>query len=121
MLFAERVLPDLIDAALASHDPTAIASANLLQSWSKNSDATDTGAILFQLWYQLYVADPTSPRSTSWGSEYPAFRIEWADAKPLETPIGLAEPVRGVGYLIAAATGNRRRRAAYPRRRATEN
>jgi acyl-homoserine-lactone acylase len=104
MLFADRVLPDLIPAARASGDPIAIAAANVLDSWSKNSDATDTGAILFQLWYQLYVSDPSSLRSTSWGSEYPAFRIEWTDASPLTTPVGLEDPGRSVSYLIAAAT-----------------
>jgi acyl-homoserine-lactone acylase len=104
MLFAERVLPDLIQAASKSSSTTATAAANVLKSWSQNSDATDTGALLFQLWYQLYVADPSSPRSTSWGSEYPAFRIEWSDADPLSTPIGLADPNSSVKYLIDAAT-----------------
>jgi acyl-homoserine-lactone acylase len=98
MLFADRVFPDLIPVARASGDPIAIAAANVLDSWSKNSDATDTGAILFQLWYQLYVSDPSSLRSTSWGSEYPAFRIEWTDASPLTTPVGLEDPGRSVSY-----------------------
>jgi len=103
MLFAERVLPDLIQAASKSPDATANAAADVLRSWSQNSDATDTGALLFQLWYQLYVADPSSPRSTSWGSEYPAFRIEWSDADPLLSPAGLADPDSSVKYLIEAA------------------
>ena len=103
MLFAERTLPDLIQAASESPDATANAAASVLRSWSQNSDAPDVGALLFQLWYQLYVADPTSPRSTSWGSEYPAFRIEWSDADPLSTPIGLADPNRSVKYLVEAA------------------
>ncbi|HYY29030.1 MAG TPA: penicillin acylase family protein [Chthoniobacterales bacterium] len=104
MLFAERVLPDLIHAAGESDNATAKAAANVLMSWSQNSDATDTGAILFQLWYQLYVADPSSPKSTSWGSAYPAFQTEWSDADPLSTPVGLADPKSSVKYLIEAAT-----------------
>jgi acyl-homoserine-lactone acylase len=84
MLFADRVLPDLIAAAHEFGDQTARDAANVLDSWTKNSDAADTGAILFQLWYQLYVSDPNSPRSTSWGSQYPAFRVEWSDASPLD-------------------------------------
>jgi acyl-homoserine-lactone acylase len=104
MLFAERVLPDLLQAASKSSSTTATAAADVLKSWSQNSNATDTGAVLFQLWYQLYVADPSSPRSTSWGSEYPAFRIEWSDADPLSTPIGLADPNGSVKYLVEAAT-----------------
>ena len=103
MLFAERVLPDLIQAASKSPDATANAAADVLRSWSQNSDATDTGALLFQLWYQLYEADPSSPRSTSWGSEYPAFRIEWSDVDPLSSPIGLADPNSSVKYLVEAA------------------
>jgi hypothetical protein len=53
MLFADRVLPDLISAARASGDPTANAAADVLQDWSRNSDAADTGAILFERWYQV--------------------------------------------------------------------
>jgi acyl-homoserine-lactone acylase len=103
MLFADRVLPDLIGAANASGDPPAIAAAAVLERWSHNGDATDTGAVLFELWYQAYLADASSPRSTSWGSDYPAFRVEWSDADPLTTPVGLAAPDRSVGYLVAAA------------------
>jgi acyl-homoserine-lactone acylase len=103
MAFADRVLPDLIGAANASGDPVALGAAGVLERWSHNSDAPDTGAILFELWYQTYLADANSPRSTSWGSDYPAFRIEWSDADPLRTPVGLAAPGRSVGYLIAAA------------------
>jgi acyl-homoserine-lactone acylase len=103
MLSADRVLPDLIGAANASGDPTAQAAAGVLARWSRNSDAPDTGAILFELWYQAYLTDAGSPRSTSWGSDYPAFRIEWSDANPLTTPVGLAAAGRSVGYLIAAA------------------
>lgn len=103
MLFADRVLPDLIAAARASADPTAKAAAGVLENWSRNSDAADTGALLFEQWYETYLADPASPRSASWGPEYPAFRTEWSEAKPLTTPTGLADPTRSVGYLIAAA------------------
>ena len=103
MLFADRVLPDLVSAARASADPTAKAAADVLANWSRNSDAADTGALLFEQWYQTYLADPASARSVSWGPEYPAFRTEWSEAKPLTTPAGLADPTRSVGYLIAAA------------------
>ncbi|MBV8815018.1 MAG: penicillin acylase family protein [Verrucomicrobia bacterium] len=103
MLFADRVLPDLLSAARVSADPSARAAADVLERWSRNSDASDTGALLFEKWYETYLADPSSPRSVTWGPEYPAFRTEWSDAKPLTTPIGLADPARSVGYLIAAA------------------
>jgi acyl-homoserine-lactone acylase len=103
LLFADRVLPDLVSAARASGDAVANAAADSLERWSRNSDATDTGAILFEAWYNAYLADSTSPRSTSWGADYPAFRIEWTDASPLITPIGLADARRSVRYLIAAA------------------
>jgi acyl-homoserine-lactone acylase len=103
VLFADRVQSDLISAAIQSKDPNAEAAAEVLQQWDRNSDAGDTGAILFEAWYQAYLADPTSPRSTSWGDGYPAFRVEWSDAEPLTTPIGLADPQRSVSYLIAAS------------------
>lgn len=103
MLFAERVLPDLIAAARSSGNATANAAADVLAQWTGNSDATDTGAVLFELWYQAYMADASSPRSSSWGAQYPAFRIEWSDAAPLVTPVGLGDPARSVQYLVAAA------------------
>jgi acyl-homoserine-lactone acylase len=90
MLFADRVVHDLISAGRSSEDQTAKAAAGVLEHWNGNSDAADAGAILFELWYQAYLADPASPRSTTWGAQYPAFRVEWSDAEPLTTPIGLA-------------------------------
>lgn len=103
MLFADRVLPDLIAAAKLSRDPTALRAADILQSWNHNSDAEDVGAILFEAWYKNYISNPDSPKSTSWGPKYPAFRVEWSDSLPFTTPMGLASSNHSVDSLIKAA------------------
>jgi acyl-homoserine-lactone acylase len=103
LTMADRVLPDLIAAAKASSDPTAAAAAKVLEQWDRKSDATSRGAVLFQQWYDLYVADPTTPKDARWGNSYPAFRVEFSPADPLTTPAGLQKPTQAVPSLIAAA------------------
>ncbi|HEY0793043.1 MAG TPA: penicillin acylase family protein [Chthoniobacterales bacterium] len=103
MTMAERVLPDLIAAGSASSDPTAVAAAAVLQRWDKKSDAGSRGAVLFQQWHRLYVADADSPKDERWGPSYPAFRIPFSTRSPLTTPRGLKEPARAVPFLVQAA------------------
>jgi len=103
MIMAQRVLPDLIAAARASGDPTAVAAAAVLQRWDQKSDAESRGAVLFQQWYRLYVADPSSPKDERWGASYPAFRTPFSPRSPLRTPRGLKEPARAVPFLVQAA------------------
>ncbi|MBV9999833.1 MAG: penicillin acylase family protein [Verrucomicrobia bacterium] len=103
MIMAQRVVPDLITAARASGDPTAAAAAAVLQRWDRNSNADSRGALLFQQWYRLYVADPNSPKDDRWGPSYPAFRQPFAPGSPLTTPRGLKDPARAVPFLVQAA------------------
>lgn len=103
MIMARRVLPDLITAARASGDPRAAAAAAVLQRWDRKSDAASRGAVLFQQWYRLYVADPNSPKDERWGTTYPAFRQPFSPDSPLATPRGLKEPARAVPLLVEAA------------------
>jgi acyl-homoserine-lactone acylase len=103
MTMAQRVLPDLITAARASSDPTAAAAAAVLQRWDLKSDADSRGAVLFQQWYRLYVADPASPKDERWGPTYPAFRQPFSPDCPLSTPRGLKDPARAVPFLVQAA------------------
>jgi acyl-homoserine-lactone acylase len=96
------VLPDLITAARASGDPAAAAAAGVLQRWDRRSDANSRGALLFQEWYRLYVADPNSPKDERWGPSYPAFRQPFSPDSPLATPRGLKGPARAVAFLVEA-------------------
>jgi acyl-homoserine-lactone acylase len=103
MIMADRILPDLISAARASGDADAIAAADVLEKWDKESDATSQGALLFERWYNLYKADPSSPKDDRWGATYPAFREEFSPESPLTTPMGLRKPAAAVPFLAQAA------------------
>jgi acyl-homoserine-lactone acylase len=103
MFLADRLLGDLIAAAIVSGDPTAKKAAAVLSAWDRTADAASKGGPLFEAWYNIYLADPNTPRSPVFGSGYPAFRIEWSLDKALTTPVGLADPAGAVPALIAAA------------------
>jgi acyl-homoserine-lactone acylase len=103
MIMADRILPDLVSAARASGDADAIAAAAVLEKWNRESDATSQGAILFERWYNLYIADPNTPKDDVWGATYPAFRMEFSPASPLTTPMGLKNPAAAVPFLAQAA------------------
>ena len=103
MIMADRILPDLIPAAKASGDADAISAAAVLEKWDRQSDATSQGAVLFERWYNLYIADPNSPKDDRWGATYPAFRVEFSPTSPLTTPTGLKNPAAAVPFLGQAA------------------
>jgi acyl-homoserine-lactone acylase len=105
MVLADRLAPDLIQAALASHDPTAVAAANVLAAWDHSADASSRGALLFEAWYDAYAAIPAVPKDSSLPLyfTYPAFRVPYDPADPLHTPQGLAETAIAVRTLIAVA------------------
>jgi acyl-homoserine-lactone acylase len=103
MTMADRVLPDLISAAKASADAHALAAANVLEQWDRQSDASSRGAVLFKKWYDLYSADSSTPKDPRWGHSYPEFRTEFSPGDPLTTPSGLSKASAAVPSLIAAA------------------
>jgi acyl-homoserine-lactone acylase len=105
MTMADRILHDLVEAAHASQDPTALGAAKVLEQWDRSSDAMSRGAVLFQQWYTTYIADSSTPKDARWGPSYPAFKIEFSPSSPLSTPSGLAEPAKAIPALIAAAQG----------------
>lgn len=102
MIMADRILPDLIAAAKASGDADAVGAAAILEKWDRESDAQSQGAVLFERWYQLYVADTNSPKDERWGATYPAFKVEFSPMSALETPVGLKDPAAAVPFLAQA-------------------
>jgi len=105
MELADRLLPDLLAAARASGDATALAAAATLAAWDGNADAASRGAVLFERWYNLYAANPAVPRDPTLVLyfSHPAFRIGWDPARPLTTPQGLGETRIAVSTLVQAA------------------
>ena len=105
MALADRLAPDLVRAALASHDPTAVAAANVLADWDHSADEGSHGALLFEAWYRTYARDPSVPKDSSLPLyfTYPAFRVPYDPADPLNTPQGLHETTIAVQTLIRVA------------------
>jgi len=106
MELSARLVPDLVAAAKASGNPTAIAAAEVLQAWDGMSDADSRGAALFEQWYRAYASDPNTPKSKTFSADggiYPPFKIDWSAQQPLTTPRGLADPASAVPALLAAA------------------
>ncbi|HEX4599474.1 MAG TPA: penicillin acylase family protein [Burkholderiaceae bacterium] len=106
MALADRLAPDLIRAALASGDPTAVAAANVLAAWDHNADEASRGALLFEAWYDTYSTNAAVPKDASLPLyfTYPAFRVPYNPADPLRTPEGLQETTIAVQALIGVAT-----------------
>jgi acyl-homoserine-lactone acylase len=118
MVLADRVLPDLINAAQASGNPIAQAAAATLAAWDRNADATSQGAVLFEAWWSL-ITSQTPPSSIpsqclplpavaldntiNYYSAHPQFRVGWNPNDPLKTPYGLANAAATIPYLICAA------------------
>jgi len=106
MELASRVVPDLVTAAEASGNSTAIAAANVLKAWDGTSDASSRGAALFELWFKVYISDPNTPKSQTYNAEgivYPPFKTDWSALEPINTPRGLANPASAVPALVTAA------------------
>jgi len=105
MALADRLAPDLIQAALASRDPNAVAAANVLAAWDHGADEDSRGALLFEAWYDAYAGNPAVPKDSSLPLyfSYPAFRIPYDPADPLHTPEGLRETTLAVQTLSGVA------------------
>jgi acyl-homoserine-lactone acylase len=103
MTMADRILPDLIAAAKASGDADAVTASDILEKWDRESNADSRGAVLFERWYTLYIADSNSPKDKRWGPTYPAFRIQFSPESALKTPTGLKDPAAAVPFLGKAA------------------
>jgi acyl-homoserine-lactone acylase len=100
VLLAERVLPDLLAAAAGVAAPSADLreAIEVLGRWDRRVSADSRGAVLFQRFWELYRE----------GRERP-FAEDWTEARPLETPRGLADAAAAVDRLEAAARDVRAR------------
>jgi acyl-homoserine-lactone acylase len=96
---ADRVLPDLLDAAGHSDDPLVQKSAGVLKAWDGNVLPTSRGAVLFYEWYKEAHLDKWEDH----GSGGNLFVTPWRINSPADTPVGLADPAGGVAALRVAA------------------
>lgn len=88
---ADRILDDLIAAACKNGTEIGIQAANVLSAWDRQTEANSKGAVLFAAW-----ARSMPPNQL--------FATDWSENSPLDTPKGLADPIKAVQILEAAAT-----------------
>src|ERR1700732_4111788 len=105
MLLADRVLPDLINAANLSGNAIAQQAAAILKAWNRKAGAQSKGAVLFEAWWAIVSNDPNLAKDNTinFYSPHPAFRVGWSASDPLNTPAGLANAAATVPDLILAA------------------
>ncbi len=88
---ADRLLDDLVPLARASSDPLVRRAADVLAAWDRRVDADSSGALLF-------VAFLAKLRARG-----EPFAEPWDEARPLDTPDGLARPADALAALAEAA------------------
>jgi acyl-homoserine-lactone acylase len=92
---ADRILPDLLEAAARYGDDMAKGAAQVLAYWDRSTDANSRGALLFLHWTD-------QPGAVS-GYSGRGFARPFDLHLPLTTPAGLADPHAAVRALEAAA------------------
>ena len=92
---ADRILPDLIEAAQLYGTDTAKQAAGVLATWDRTTLADSRGSLLFLDW-----ADRKGAAS---GYTAGGFARAYDQTEPLTTPSGLADPKAAAAALDAAA------------------
>lgn len=92
MGLADRLLPELLDAARTRGDADAKRAAEVLEKWDRSADASSRGTVLFQNWVlALFKA-----------SKGNIFARPWRPDSALTTPAGLANPAQAAEALSLA-------------------
>ena len=105
ILLADRVKPDLIQYVASSKPQGEVAEAlELLRNWDNTVAADSKGGVLFQTWWDRYVAlanggkdiapSPESAGFPATGSSL--FKQVWSFDRPMSTPMGLANAKNAV-------------------------
>lgn len=106
-LMAERVLPELVPAALKDKDPEVQAAARLLSAWDRNFTADSRAGLLFEEWGKLF-AGPTFASQAG-------YAIPWTEQRPISTPYGLKDPAAAVEQLRTAVANTKKKYGAIDR------
>lgn len=93
-LMADRVLPDLVEAAQGDPDPEVQAAVALLKAWDRKTVGDSRAALLFETW-----AGRFAPNNFTSLANY---KVKWQASAPVDTPNGIADPAAAVGMLKAA-------------------
>jgi acyl-homoserine-lactone acylase len=90
--FADRILDDLYAAVDNSDSDKAKEAKVILENWDRKADTDSKGMLLFYNWARKF---------NVWRQSN--YTIQWDFDNPNTTPDGLADPVRAVNLLEAAA------------------
>lgn len=93
-LMADRVLPDLVPAALRDPDPEVQQAARLLAAWNREFDADNRAGLLFEEWARLFAG----PSFAGQGG----YAIPWSLERSTSTPYGIKDPEAAVKQLKTA-------------------
>jgi acyl-homoserine-lactone acylase len=104
MILADRVKDDLIAAMEADMPEGEVAEAlSMIREWDNSVAASSRGGLLFETWWDRYVATadsirvPGSPASVGYAATpEKIFRKPWSYDEPMTTPSGLADFGRAV-------------------------
>ncbi|MNQ13984.1 Glutaryl-7-aminocephalosporanic-acid acylase precursor [compost metagenome] len=107
-VMADRVLPDLIPAALADPDPEVQAAARLLAGWNRTFDADNRAGLLFEEWARLF-AGPTFAGQGG-------YAVPWSEQRPISTPTGVRDTAAAVEQLKRAIAVTKQKYGAVDRR-----
>jgi acyl-homoserine-lactone acylase len=92
---ADRILPDLIDAAQKYGPDEAKQAAEVLKAWDRCAEADSRGAVLFYAWATRFMGPALGSQS--------GFAVPYDLKLPLTTPRGLKDPELAAKQLGEAA------------------
>lgn len=92
---ADRILPELLDAAANYGTPLAKQAADVLAKWDRHADANSKGAVLFYNWATKFMGPALGSQA--------GFAVAYDLKNPLTTPRGLKDTEKAAGQLDAAA------------------
>ncbi len=92
---ADRILPELLDAAEKYGTPLAKQAAGVLKAWDRESEADSRGAVLFYQWGMQFMGAGLGSQAN--------FAVPYDLKSPLTTPGGLKDPQQAAKQLDAAA------------------
>ncbi|PHP20209.1 acylase [Sphingobium sp. IP1] len=93
-LMADRMIPELVQAAQGNSDPDIRTAIDLLKAWDHRDTADARGALLFETWASIF-----SPNNFTDQKNY---AVKWTIDDPLQTPRGLKDPAAAVAMLKQA-------------------
>lgn len=99
-VMADRVLTDLVPAALADPDPEVQAAGRLLADWDREFSADNRAGLLFEEWARLFAGPNFAGQS--------GYAVPWSAERPISTPYGVRDTAQAVEQLKTAIASTKR-------------